>query len=505
MASKLYPPIIGNRIPAFYGIGDKKILVTIPFVNNRSVSYSQISGMTLRIKTIQTDFVVIDKNFSITQEQFNSGEVKVELIDSDWIGTTTSGSIEQKMNIGQFYKIQLAYVDKDDNVGYFSSIGISKFSSLPSYIAIETLDTTCTNYHKYEYRGVYRQLINGGDITEKVYSYRFILEADEGVLADTGWKVHDSTTDELPNGSHDDFAYYGEIDDYHNVYIQQFVETTTHILANTPRYYLEPNEIEKTTSFYIDELVNDFDNGYILLKAYYPFNYDCYVLRNELGKAEKIKIGKLQVDKTFKDFTVEQGKIYEYSLMNDTWVSESKSVFSDFEDIFLYDGERQLKIRYNPSVGSFKKIVMENFTNTIGGQYPVYNRNGNIYYASFPLGGLISYNEDEEKLFLPEYEKADYFRTETESEQNDEIISNTSQSARNFIKERRFREAVLDWLNNGQPKLYRSPSEGIMIVRTTNNSLTPEAQLSRLISNFTSTITEIDGHKYEHLLKYNII
>jgi hypothetical protein len=31
-------------------------------------------------------------------------------------------------------------------------------------------------------------------------------------------------------------------------------------------------------------------------------------------------------------------------------------VVADFEDMFLYDGERQLKIKFNPTVSSFKMV-----------------------------------------------------------------------------------------------------------------------------------------------------
>jgi len=32
---------------------------------------------------------------------------------------------------------------------------------------------------------------------------------------------------------------------------------------------------------------------------------------------------------------------------------------ADFEDMYLYDGKRQLKIRFNPKVDSFKNTIPE--------------------------------------------------------------------------------------------------------------------------------------------------
>ena len=42
----------------------------------------------------------------------------------------------------------------------------------------------------------------------------------------------------------------------------------------------------------------------------------------------------------------------------------------------------------------------------------------------------------------------------------------------NFSLERQFKLEVLDWLNNGKPKLFKSPSEGIYLVRIMNVSMT---------------------------------
>jgi hypothetical protein len=69
----------------------------------------------------------------------------------------------------------------------------------------------------------------------------------------------------------------------------------------------------------------------------------------------------------------------------------SNEIYVDFEDAFLFDGERQLKIKYNPKVSSFKKNLLEQKTDTIGGKYPFIFRNGRVYYSEFSISGLISY------------------------------------------------------------------------------------------------------------------
>ena len=43
--------------------------------------------------------------------------------------------------------------------------------------------------------------------------------------------------------------------------------------------------------------------------------------------------------------------------------------------------------------------VSDNMVNTIGGQYPIVSRNGNMYYRSFALSGTIAYEMDAEHQF----------------------------------------------------------------------------------------------------------
>jgi len=59
--------------------------------------------------------------------------------------------------------------------------------------------------------------------------------------------------------------------------------------------------------------------------------------------------------------------------------------------MFLYDGDVQLKIRFNPQVNTFKTDILETKTDTIGSKYPYVFRNGMVYYKEFPISGLISY------------------------------------------------------------------------------------------------------------------
>jgi hypothetical protein len=65
-------------------------------------------------------------------------------------------------------------------------------------------------------------------------------------------------------------------------------------------------------------------------------------------------------------------------------------IYMDFEDAYLFDGERQLRIRFNPKVTSFKSARLESKMDTLGGKFPFIFRNGNVEYKEFPISGLLS-------------------------------------------------------------------------------------------------------------------
>lgn len=185
----------------------------------------------------------------------------------------------------------------------------------------------------------------------------------------------------------------------------------------------------------------------------------------------------------FKDYCCDIGVQYQYRV-NDVELKNSKEeiiiVEFDYEDIILVDnsasGGVQL-IRFNPSLSSLKRNQAESITQTLGGKYPVIRRNGDMDYYTFTLGGLIS------TLALK-----DQYEDE----------------AKRILEERKFRKEFVDGLCNGKVKLFKAGPEGLMLVRITGVSLTPETKLGRDIYSFSATVTEVANATIENLRKYNI-
>jgi hypothetical protein len=93
---------------------------------------------------------------------------------------------------------------------------------------------------------------------------------------------------------------------------------------------------------------------------------------------------------------------------------------------------------------------------------------------------------DEENLFLSE---VDYGLTE----------KTTNLTGENIAAERIFKMKVLEWLTNGEPKVFRSPAEGNYVVRLMNSSLAPNDTVGRMLHTFTSTAYEVADFNYTTL------
>ena len=227
-----------------------------------------------------------------------------------------------------------------------------------------------------------------------------------------------------------------------------------------------------------------------------------------------------------KDVTIEHGRRYQYALQQyNVWGLYSSRILADkpyeasFEDAFLYDGEISLRIRYNPAVDSFKTTILEQKTDTIGGRYPFITRNGATYYKEFPLGGLLAQEIDDWNQFVdPRLGETHRHTTHSHSHYDDEnhryvidgqpdtaLLNPHDFSDTTIALERDFKLKVLEWLNNGKPKLFKSPYEGNYIIRLMNVSLTPVKELGRMLHSFTSQAYEIAECTYDNLVSYGFI
>lgn len=592
---KLYPPIIEGSIPAFYGSTLK-----VPFIMNKSVNKQQIIGFALKIKTVQSNYlfdIIESKNWDSV-----NNEVMFDV-----------GGILSSLNIGQFYKIQIAYISIENGeelIGYYSTIGVIKYTSKPKIQILDNSDGKIfTALYSQE-----KQFENEiKDYTEKVYSYCFTLkDSNNNIIESSGELLHNSSEDTALYESIDTYILQSDLEKNKAYYLEYSITT-----INGLKESVRSKKIFKSTS--IDSALKaeiiaelDYENGCIDINlkgikneegVEYAATGTFYLLRssseddfNSWNEVYKFVLYGQHVSRyLWRDMTIKQGVKYKYAIEQYNIYNlrsnriESNIIYSDFEYAYLFDGERQLKIKFNPKVTSFKNTLMENKIDTIGNKYPFIFRNGSVNYKEFPISGLISYLSDEKDLFyniqnlnniehrpdnkhnlikltdihtttketymsnIYSYyikqsynlneEKKEYYVSWVEflnknypeknvliwediqniffecynynilyvnirkQEYNAYNLENnyTDLTSNNIYLERQFKLNVLDWLTDGKPKLFRSPTEGNYIVRLLNVSLTPNDQLGRMIHTFNCTAYEIANNNYNNLLEYEFI
>lgn len=521
---KLYPPYIEGTIPAFSGT-----VITVPFSMNKAVSKSQIAGFSLKIKTVQSNtFITTLVNTNSLTWDLDDGIVTFEIPTVDDNGNPRD-DIWKYFNVGQFYKIQLAYLTSETTskttytTGYYSTVGVLKYTTEPE-VTIAGLEYGQINNHNYRYVGHYSQ--QGKDTTEKLYSSKFkVFDSKGGLIEESPEILHNVTEDTEIYEGREEWILKRDLDLNRSYYIQYIVTTSNNMTVYSRKYRLmQKKTIEPELKAQFIAIPN-FDEGYVdltLQGAINEFGLEepetgAFVISRtseEEGNVwnEIVKFNlEAEVPSRFlwRDFTVKQGISYKYSIQqyNDSGLYSDRifnktynehgelieaPVFVDFEDMFLFDGTRQLKIQFNPSVSSFNRIIQESKMETIGSKHPFIFRNGAIDYKEFPISGLISYLMDEAKLFLSEEEFALEEKT-------------TNLVAHNIVAERNFKMKVFEWLTNGEPKLFRSPGEGNFIIRLLNVSLSPNATVGRMLHSFNANATEIADYTYDNLNYYGLI
>lgn len=242
------------------------------------------------------------------------------------------------------------------------------------------------------------------------------------------------------------------------------------------------------------------------------------------------------INYVYLDYTAEAGVLYKYAIQKrSTSGGRGKPLYEmvpDPEDpsqqipadpklyapehIYLVTKDTQFPVKLNGDVSSFKYVVSENSTETIGSRYPFVMRNGNVNYRQFNISGMISTLVDLEtgetwdpyhETFLPnEYEKnIQKFYGEDFKYYQDYNKANLLDYSNDIIYEKKYRDKAIAFLNNGKPKLFKSTPEGNILVRLMNISLTPEKGLGRMIYSFQATAIEIAACTIENYEKFNII
>lgn len=619
-----YAPIIDTSVPGFLMRNECTAdNLIVHFKHNIAVSKADVAAIQVVLKPYSSisQTAIIAQGQTEEEGSYYDLDKGVLVIKSLSLTNETSSVFSE----GTYYKVQIAYIDHQGNPGPYSSVGITRCLGYKGEtgLFIEGLIKDTINVPQRSYVGVFNR---NTSIVEPIYQYRFYLQntQTEEMVQDSGWVSPLTDAFDRP------IMIFNVAEDLEkNIRYKLHLEVTTINGYSTAISYDIEGSIQEYPNTYKGLVIAEQDryakdNGYAVIKLSSSSNFDIpngsfILLRREITSRiweELTSFSLTNMDNLnkyeWKDFTIEAGKTYLYAIQQ--WYEDSitkKRIYSDkaiavapitaeFEDMFLSDGEKQLRIAFDPKVSSFKTTILEQKTDTIGGKYPIFSRNGQVAYRELPISGLISYQMDPNFLFIkhnelglmdlnnaktsvaigttpieiqglninqinknlyyytssgnfdevgqgqivayryrvwdvekPEENLSGHFWTppkrdadgkpvmdftlrqdllndkayciclEIKTTQNKlyttstYIIANRAATAthnltyENFNLEKQFKMLVYDWLNNGQPKFFRSPAEGNYILRLMSVSLSPNETVARMLHSFSATGYEI--------------
>lgn len=422
--------------------------------------------------------------------------------DDEWLFFVQFDIVEDKNNLysalfdwdgfnmltnGQFYKASIRIIDTDSKeTSPWSNLTIFKQTSLPTVVRKNWGEEKDFFFND----SIVYSLEDRTELLERV-EYQYIIYNNDD---NTAWQspMEEIAINDLYNEEYEyniklksvvDYAFVREYSD-----IRLYIGLKAIFYTKNGYYTKEWMSSDDTIEMRIEpegllkkyEVENQYGN--VMLKV----DTDGAPLYRIYNKDQLILESKNDSDNYIDCFAEYVNNYSIFALKNDAFgdylaTDLNYRAYCDFDSVFLIDAKEntQLNITLNNSVNSFKCNILETKTDTVGSQYPVFFRNPNAKYREFPLSGTISYHSL--VSFGKEY-GIDFSLPE---------MPHKNLTTDNLYAERIFREKVIDFLTKDRPLLYKSQTEGNIVVKLMNIQLTPNKTLGRMIYDFSCTCYEV--------------
>lgn len=539
----LYPAVIETYMPAFLiDSGDaEKDICKVYFSISQYNSFSDIVNAQVSVRNQNTNISVLNPLKYPCEVMLTNIYVDSSVTtDAKYYVKIQKTDIENNnFKIDEYYKVQIRFTDTEaeevsmaipqaidswlvnnlDHFSEWSSVCLVRGISKPT---LNLLDWDPAETRVIDW-SVQNTQISGSltfadpDENETLKSYRIRLyDTEDNLLTDSG-DIYTSNYNNVNTVAYT-FKYNFKVDTDHyftfeyttqNLYTETITYNLSMIQGNTQSYNLLLTGYIRPEDGNIDlQIRRSTDqtpiSGNIVLRR--SSSKENFTIWEDIHTEAVLNVQ--EVDITWSDFTVESGVWYSYCaqvvLPDGTRgkITEINApIMIVLDDIYLTTAKKQLKVRFNPSLSSLKRNINETRTDTIGSKYPFIKRNGDMDYMSFPIGGLISSEMDENRKFTSKTklygENKKYYK-----DYNEQYEINRHSDV---VYERAFREAVMDYLYSGEVMLFRSPTEGNYLVRLMDISLSPENTLGRRLWSFSGTAYEVDSCSIDNYDKYGII
>lgn len=556
LVSNLYPPIFQQSImPAFIYTESCRIYFSISNYNNAS-DFKPGVPIQVSVRYQKTNQNALDgtqypsgiklMNYSIDQYREGDDKYYIELSSND-----IAGGFE----LNAFYKIQLRFTGKDasappssDNGGIdgWLSANLNKFSQWSQVVLIRGISQpvvtltglapgaeNMTEFNIPEVPIEGRITFSDPNDNEKIQSYQIFLYKNNRTLLQASDRIY------INNYENTNVIRYSlktelQVQSIYTIRVQVFT-SNLYSWPTMNKMYMAKFKIASNSDTLLDaglQCTADLNTGspkIVLTNNYYSkrdtYNRHSIVKgikfvikrashQTDFSKWEEVDSLIIKEDKlynfTWYDYSAEPGVWYRYHIIRynadgvrTSSIKTQQPIMTDPQDIFLVGEGRQLAIRFNPQVSSFSIKVAEGVTETIGSQYPFIRRNGNVYYKTFSLSGSITGFIDL-KANTFKASKDDLYRNYKKL-YVDYNKQHNIDAYHDYVYEKQFRDEVIKFLYNNNVKLYKSATEGNILVKATNITLTPNTSLTRLIYDFSCSLYEVAEYNLENCKKYKVI
>lgn len=539
IGNNLYPPIIDTFMPAFVRTQTCRVYFSLSRYND----IKEIMNAQIIVSNQSTNASVLDSvaypvgikvsNILIDSERITDDKYYVEINPSDLAGNRGFG-------VNQFYKVQIRFTSTNatsfssdtNKIASWLSSNESYFSEWSTVCVIKGIEKPQLSIVGFE-NGLDQEIIFTNQVTSIVgsmyYSANSTLEKE--FLKTYQIQIYNSETEEVKPVIDSGILYSNpynpnEINYTLNYQLEEGTQYRVDITYTTNNYYTSTQSYNFIIiSYGIDRLnatitaLDDLDEGrvkiHILSTKDETFFGNVTIRRTSSNSNFQVWediytisiVASEKLDLTWYDYTVESGVWYKYCAQKTNErgdrgpiIQIDSPIMLNLEDSYLSANGKHLKLKFDNQISSFQHTISETKTDTIGSQFPYIRRNGNMNYRQFPITGLITSFCDEQELFTSKdeiYGESKNLYKEYNSEQN---ISDY----RDFIYEKKFRDKVLDFLYEDSVKLFRSTTEGNILVKLMDITLTPNQTLGRMLYSFSANAYEIDESNLVNYNKYNI-
>lgn len=540
-SSNIFPPIFNKSyVPAFIYTGVCRIYFSLSeynSINSLHKNNDEIDGVQVIVNTQNTNRTILKNSLypsgiklttlSVDTTRETDDKYYVEILNSD---------TENGFTLNEYYKVQIRLTEAgaenpptqggidnwlSNNTIYFSewsrvvlirgisapSLQLNNYPDLSNEIDLHTTDLDLSG-----------QIVFAEESDTEVLKNYYINLYDENdiLLESSGWLLS------LNNEIEYSIKHYLQVGQTYKVKIQ--------IITENLYSWTEPQEIIFNIVDNLEPILDisiesktDNKTGEIKLLLINEDNTlienDNLVIKrassiNDFTTWETLYSFILQQNNIqnllWKDYTIQPGVWYKYLIIKKNQsgnrissIQTQTPLMVDTEDIFLNADNKQLIIRFDPQINNIVLKTSQSITETIGSQYPFIQTNGNINYKTFSLSGTISYFMDISHNLL-KASKSDIFKNSKTLYDNYNAQNNIN-LFKDAIFEREFRKQVIAFLNKNNIKLFRSLTQGNLLIKISNITLSPFQNLNRQIYSFSCTVTEIDDCSIENFHKYHII